>query len=87
VPHRPAPVDPAKVVKIECLELPAHFAEDEGVYEVRWGHRPKDYEMHDIVTLKKAVLKLMPDRVDDILDRLQNFRMAYLNLATGEITS
>jgi hypothetical protein len=64
-----------------------HYEPGEGHYELRWGHKPKDYELHDLFSLERALKKLMPKRVDDILCRLQNFRLAYLNLATGEITS
>lgn len=85
--YRPRPANPEKVVKIECLDLPEHFEKDEGYYELRWAHKPKDVETHDIITIKKAIQKLMPSRTDDILDRLQNFQVAYLNLETGEISS
>lgn len=87
MPHRPKPVDPSRVVKIEVIELPAHYEPGEGHYELRWGHDPDNYELHDLFSLERYLKKLMPERAQDILDRLQNFRLAYLNLATGEITS
>jgi hypothetical protein len=84
----PRPVkDPSKVVKIECLDLPERREKHEGYYRLRWAHKPKDIEFHDIISLGMALKSIMPDRAEDILDRLQNFRIAYLNLATGEISS
>lgn len=87
MPHNPKPVDPSRIVKIDVLELPMHYEAGEGHYELRWGHTPNDFELHDLFSLERALKKLMPARVDDILSRLQNFQLAYLNLATGEITS
>lgn len=87
MPRNFKPIDPEKVVKIDCLELPQHYEPDEGEYELRWGHKPDEYELHDLLSLERALKKIMPTRVDDILIRLQNFRRAYLNLASGEITS
>jgi hypothetical protein len=83
--HRP--VNPAKIVRIECFELPEHREPGEGEYELRMGDKPEDYELHDLFSLERALKKLMPGRVDDIVTRLQNFRKAFLNLETGEITS
>ena len=87
MPHLPKAIDPSRIVKIDALELPMHYEAGEGHYELRWGHKPDDYELHDLFSLERLLKKLMPARVADILDRLQNFRLAYLNLATGEITS
>lgn len=80
-------VDPSKVVKIECHDLPRHREVGEGDYELRWAHKPKEVMYHDIMSLARELQKIMPERAEDILDRLQNFKVAYLNLATGEITS
>lgn len=80
-------IDPSKIVRIECQTLPESFEFGEGEYELKYGHKPKDVFYYDITTLAKELKKLMPDRVDDILSRLQNFRKAYLNLDTGEISS
>jgi hypothetical protein len=87
LPINHKPVDPSKIVRIECFELPEHNEPGEGEYELRYGDRPDDYEIHDLFSLKRALKTLMPDRSDDIVTRLQNFRKAFLNLATGEITS
>jgi hypothetical protein len=87
MPRNYPPIDPEKIVKIECFDLPQHYEAGEGEYELRWGHKPDEYELHDLLSLERALKKLMPTRVDDILCRLQNFRKAFLNLATGEITS
>lgn len=87
MPHLPKAIDPSRIVKIDALELPMHYEAGEGHYELRWGHKPDDYELHDLFSLERLLKKLMPARVADILDWLQNFRLAYLNLATGEITS
>lgn len=72
---------------IECHELPVELACDQGDYELRWGNDPEKSFYHDIISLKRELKSLIPKRVDDILDRLQNFRIAYINLATGEIYS
>lgn len=64
-----------------------HREPGEGEYEVRWGHTPKEYELHDLFSLERLLKTLMPKRVDDIVTRIQNFKIAYLNLNTGEITS
>ena len=87
MPINPRPVDPSKIVKIEALELPQHYEAGEGEYELRWANKPKEVERHDLFSLTRALKKIMPSRVDDILSRLQNFRLAYLNLETGEITT
>jgi hypothetical protein len=83
--HRP--VDPAKVVKIEAIDLPTEYGPGHGYYELRRAHEPDNYEAHDVMSLDRVLKKLIPERAADILDRLQNFRLAYINLATGEITS
>lgn len=72
---------------VECHDLPTELAPDHGDYELKWGHKPDEPYYHDIISLKRELKGLIPDRVDDILDRLQNFRIAYINLATGEIYS
>jgi hypothetical protein len=87
MPRNHKPVDPSKVVKIECHDLPMHREVGEGDYELRWADKPKEVMYHDIMSLARELKKIMPSRVEDILDRLQNFKIAYLNLATGEITS
>lgn len=87
MPRHYKPVDPTKVVKIDVLELPEDYEVGEGQYELRWAHTPDNYELHDLFSLERALKSIMPKRVDDILCRLQNFKVAYLNLATGEITS
>lgn len=81
------PPDPSKVVRIEAIELPMHYESGEGEYELRWGHTPENYELHDLFSLERYLKRIIPSRVDDILARLQNFKLAYLNLATGEISS
>jgi hypothetical protein len=78
-------VDPAQVVRIIAHELPAHLEPEEGDYELKWGHLPKNPEYHDIITITKKLNELMPDRTNDILMKLQNFKKVYLNLKTGEI--
>jgi len=87
MPYRPKPVDPSRVVKIQAHELPMHFEPEEGDYDLRFAHDKDTLEHHDIITLSKRLTTLMPGREDDILSRLQNFRVAYLNLDTGEIGS
>lgn len=87
MPRNLRPVDPRHVVKIEVIELPLHYEQDEGQYELRYGNTPDIYELHDLLSLERTLKVLMPKRVDDILCRLQNFRVTYLNVRTGEITS
>jgi hypothetical protein len=82
-------VDPSKIIRIETTELPKEHAKGEGEYEVRYGHKPKDYEIHDVISLEKLVLsKVFKDqiKVEQILDRLQNFRVLIINLKTQEVT-
>jgi hypothetical protein len=83
---RPAQ-DPAKVIRIEMIEVPVEYEKGEGEYEVRRGDDPKDIVYHDLFSLEKWLRTIWPQRADDILNRLQNFRIAYLNLQTGEITT
>ena len=80
--------DLSKLIKIECLELPEHLEKDEGYYELRFANDVDNWESHDIITLRKRLAGLQTRQtVDEILDYLQNFRLAYLNLATGEMSS
>ena len=81
------PVDPKHIIKIEVLELPQVYEVNEGQYELRYGNTPDNYELHDLFSLEKSLKDIMPKRVDDILCRLQNFRVAYLNTESGEIPS
>jgi len=79
--------DPSKVLMIECHELPQHREKGEGDYELRWGHKPDEVYYHDVLSLERELCKITPKIAQDILDRLQNFRIAYVDLATGEISS
>lgn len=79
------PVNPDKVVSIVVHDLPMYMEPEEGDYELKFGNRPKNPEYHDIITITKRLEGLMPNRVDDILMKLQNFKKVYLNLETGEI--
>jgi hypothetical protein len=79
-------VDPSKIIRIVAQDLPEFEEPGEGDYVVRFGDRPDTPELHDVITLRAFLKDLWPDRVADIIDRLQNFRRVYLNLATGEIT-
>lgn len=74
-------------MKIEALELPSHYEAGEGEYEIRWGNNPKEPEYHDLFSLERLLKEVWPDRCQDILDRLQNFKKAFLNLESGEIQS
>jgi hypothetical protein len=80
-------INPSSIIKIECTELPEDFSFGEGSYELRRGDKPKEIFYYDVTTLSKEIKQIMPGREDDVLSRLQNFRRAYLNLDTGEITS
>lgn len=81
------PKDPSKVFMIECLEPPSHREKGEGDYEFRWGDKPDEVMYHDIMSLRKELTSLIPERTEDLMDYLQNFRVAYVNLDTGEIFS
>lgn len=83
------PQDPAKVIRIEMLEAPLEYEKGEGEYEVRLGSNPKEKVYHDLFSLERWIKTLdqWKPRCDDILSRLQNFRVAYLNGQTGEITT
>lgn len=88
MPWNPKPiVNLDQVIKIEVLELPQHREVGEGEYELRYAHRPKEPMYHDIMSLKRLLDDIWPAECENILDRLQNFQKAYLNLGTGEITS
>lgn len=73
------------VIRIVVIELPEQFKSGEGLYEWRFM---TDKHLMDVVTLQKELSRTY-DRmqVERILDRLYNFRKAYLNLHTGEISS
>lgn len=87
MPRNIRPVDPKHIIKIEVLELPLHYEANQGQYELRHGDTPDIYHLHDLFSLERTLKDIMPTRVDDILCHLQNFRVAYLNVDTGEITS
>lgn len=88
MPWKPKPVkDKSKVIKILMLEKPMAHESGEGDYELRFGHRPKEPETHDVISLQRFLLKVWPDRADHILDRLYNFGKIYLNLDTKEIST
>jgi len=81
-------IDPSRIIKIEVLELPKLFEEDEGIYELRYGNTPNECQTFDIVELEKELkyIEEIKDRSEFILDHLQNFRKVYINLDTREIT-
>lgn len=81
-------IDPCRIIKIEALDLPKFFEEDEGTYEMRYAHNPSEYQTFDIIDLKKELESIneLESRAEFILDHLQNFKRVYINLDTGEIT-
>jgi hypothetical protein len=81
-------IDPCRIIKIEALELPKLFEEDEGIYEMRYANKPDEYQTFDIIDLKKELESIneLTSRAEFILDHLQNFKRVYINLNTGEIT-
>lgn len=87
MPYKPKLPNPEDVVKISVIELPTEFEKGEGLYDLRYGNNPKKPIYYDVIDIKKELEKLVKSRAEDILDRLQNFRKAYINLKTGEITS
>jgi len=87
MPQNLKPADPNKIIRIEVIDLPTQYEKGEGEYEVRLGSAPKDKLYHDLFSLEKWLNEIWPERTDDILSRLQNFRKAFINLGTGEITT
>lgn len=91
MPYNPKMPDPSDVVKIKVIELPELVEVGEGLYDLRHGDNPKVVKYFDIISLPKELKKILPvtmqDRIEFIVDKLQNFRKVYLNLATGEISS
>jgi len=87
MPYNPRPPDPNKVIRIEMLEAPTQYEVGEGEYEVRFANDPKNPYYHDMLSLERWLNEIWPERTDDILNRLQNFKKAFLNLGTGEITT
>jgi hypothetical protein len=87
MPYTPKPVDPTDIIRIEALELPEQKEVGEGIYDYRTGDTPKAPLFFDIIGLELKLKDVMPDRVDFIIDHLQNFKKVYVNIKTGEITS
>ena len=72
------------VIRIEAIEIPSEKAQDEGLYE--WRHMSDNVSM-DILTLEKELERVLPGHSEYILDRLQNFRKVFINLATKEVST
>ena len=91
MPYTPKPVDPTDIIRIEVIEFPDEKEVGEGIYDYRIGSNPKTPLFFDIIgienKLKEALKDVMLDRVDFILDHLQNFRKVYINIKTHEITT
>lgn len=80
-------VDPSKVYRIEMVEEPDHFEADEGSYEVKRADKPDEIDYYDIISLHKELTNLWPEKAESIIDRIQNFRVVYIDLKFLEITS
>lgn len=91
------PIRREDIVRIEAIELPLEFKKGEGLYT--WKHMTDDYFL-DVFDLKRDLEDKAPAIVfvrtphltkdlwaERVLDRLQNFRKVYLNLATGEVST
>lgn len=87
--YNPKPANPEFVYKIEVLDLPTQVEPGEGLYELRYAATPDEWELHDIITMRKKLAQMFgSDHVaEQMLDRLQNFRKLYINLQTGETSS
>ena len=87
--YNPKPANPDAVYKIKVLELPTQFESGEGLYEFRHASDPKNYELHDIITLKLKLIQMFRSSfvAEQMLDRLQNFKVLYINRETGETSS
>lgn len=69
------------------IDRPESAEPGEGEFEVKWAGTPKgDYELYDILGIRKYIDNLLPGKGEDLSDRVFNFRKLYINLATGEVT-
>lgn len=87
MPYKPKLPNPADVIKIVVIELPEAREFGEGLYDLRRGSEPKKPNYYDILGLLKVLSKELPGMEEGIVDRLQNFRKAYINIRTKEVTS
>ncbi len=77
------------IVRIEMIVAPEQREKGEGLYEYR--HMSDRYTL-DIFDLERDLAKLKHDfkmngTPEQVLDRLQNFKMVYINLGTGEVST
>ena len=63
---------------------PTQYARGEGLYE--WRYMTDKFYV-DILDVEKEINDVLPGKGEDILDRLQNFRTVFINIATGEVTT
>ena len=80
---------PAKkedIIRIEMIDKPYQWGKGCGLYD--WRYCNEKFTV-DIVDLKKEIEKVpkFEKMGERILDRIQNFRVVYLNMKTGEVTT
>ena len=87
MPYNPPLPKPEDIIRIVVIDLPDEKEVGEGKYEYRTGINPKSPVYFDVIGLEEQLNKVLPGHAESLLDRLQNFRRAYINVSTGEITS
>ena len=80
------PVKKEDIIRIEMIDKPHEFGKGHGLYE--WRYCSKKFTL-DIFDLKREIetLDKFKKLSERILDRIYNFRVIYLNIRTGEVTS
>lgn len=72
------------VIRIKVILLPQYYAKGEGLYE--WRYMDTKFYV-DVIDAEQEINQVMPGRGEAILDRLQNFKTVFINLANGEVTT
>lgn len=83
------PVHKSDFVRVEQLIAPESRDKNEGLYEIRTT-RPDDRGITmDVLDLLKEFesYPVLKGKSEQLLDRIYNFKILYLNIRTGEVTS
>lgn len=70
---------------MEVVETPQELKKGEGLYEIRYMADRYYLDVFDL--MKKIEKDWLPNMSEQLIDRLHNFRVIYLNLHTKEVTS